>query len=241
MDNFKFLVKDSKPNVVSDNVFHIQWSLISFEHRRLSPFLSVRLAKRLRDGRVTHNSCSRSYNVSEKAGTVAVTVKRTGNLNQYAVVLCRTEQGSATSSSSVGTRPGQQDYVEYAGQVTHASALMMGSTLHHRPGPLPFPAFLHLDSVSPHPPGPVRRARGHQGVHHHRQRRQSVRGGRELPGGAEHARVRPAGGDHPRRRPHQRHRGRAHAAVRQEDVPRQREQRPRPHPHREKRHGRQPR
>lgn len=59
--------------------------------------------------------------MSEKAGTVAVTVKRTGNLNQYAVVLCRTEQGSATSSSSVGTRPGQQDYVEYAGQVTHTS------------------------------------------------------------------------------------------------------------------------
>ncbi|KAG7490496.1 extracellular matrix FRAS1 [Solea senegalensis] len=91
MDTFKFLVKDSKPNVVRDNVFHIQWSLISFEHK--------------------------SYNVSEKAGTVAVTVKRTGNLNQYAVVLCRTEQGSATSSSSVGSRPGQQDYVEYAGQV----------------------------------------------------------------------------------------------------------------------------
>ncbi|KAG7214448.1 hypothetical protein INR49_026879 [Caranx melampygus] len=49
--------------------------------------------------------------------TVAVTVKRTGNLNQYAIVLCRTEQGSATSTSSVGSRPGQQDYVEYAGQV----------------------------------------------------------------------------------------------------------------------------
>ncbi|XP_056274598.1 extracellular matrix protein FRAS1 [Pseudoliparis swirei] len=91
VDNFKFLVKDSKPNVVSDNVFHIQWSLISFEHK--------------------------SYNVSEKAGTVAVTVKRTGNLNQYAIVLCRTEQGVATSTSSVGSRPGQQDYVEYAGQV----------------------------------------------------------------------------------------------------------------------------
>lgn len=91
MDNFKFLVKDSKPNVVSDNVFHIQWSLISFEHK--------------------------SYNVSEKAGTVAVTVKRSGNLNQYAIVLCRTEQASATSSSGVGARPGQQDYVEYAGQV----------------------------------------------------------------------------------------------------------------------------
>ncbi|KAM7391087.1 hypothetical protein PAMP_021803 [Pampus punctatissimus] len=87
MDNFKFLVKDSKPNMVSDNVFHIQWSLISFEHK--------------------------SYNVSEKAGTVSVTVKRTGNLNQYAIVLCRTEQASATSTSSVGSRPGQQDYVQF--------------------------------------------------------------------------------------------------------------------------------
>ncbi|KAG2466459.1 FRAS1 protein, partial [Polypterus senegalus] len=91
MDNFKFLVKDSKPNVVSDNVFHIQWSLISFEHA--------------------------SYNVSEKASTVSVMVKRTGNLNQYAIVLCRTEQGTATSTSSIGSKPGQHDYVEYAGQV----------------------------------------------------------------------------------------------------------------------------
>lgn len=49
-----------------------------------------------------------------------MTVKRTGNLNQYAIVLCRTEQASATSTSSVGPRPGQQDYVEYAGQVTNA-------------------------------------------------------------------------------------------------------------------------
>ncbi|XP_038647741.1 extracellular matrix protein FRAS1 [Scyliorhinus canicula] len=91
MDTFKFLVKDSKPNIVSDNVFHIQWSLISFEYT--------------------------SYNVSEKAGSVSVTVKRTGNLNQYAIVLCRTEQGSATSTSGAGSKLGQQDYVEYAGQV----------------------------------------------------------------------------------------------------------------------------
>ncbi|KAM6954491.1 extracellular matrix organizing protein FRAS1 [Aplochiton taeniatus] len=90
-DSFRFLVKDSLPNVVQDNQFHIQWSLISFTHT--------------------------SYNVSEKAGTVSVTVRRSGNLNQYAIVLCRTEQGSATSTASVGTRPGQQDYVEYAGQV----------------------------------------------------------------------------------------------------------------------------
>ncbi|KAG9480616.1 hypothetical protein GDO78_012204, partial [Eleutherodactylus coqui] len=50
-------------------------------------------------------------------GSISVTVRRTGNLNQYAIVLCRTEQGTATSSSGVGSRPGQQDYVEYAGQV----------------------------------------------------------------------------------------------------------------------------
>ncbi|XP_070468854.1 extracellular matrix organizing protein FRAS1 isoform X1 [Equus przewalskii] len=91
MDSFQFLVKDSKPNVVRDNVFHIQWSLISFKYT--------------------------SYNVSEKAGSVSVTVQRTGNLNQYAIVLCRTKQGTASSSSRVSSQPGQQDYVEYAGQV----------------------------------------------------------------------------------------------------------------------------
>ncbi|KAK7933745.1 hypothetical protein WMY93_004641 [Mugilogobius chulae] len=90
MDTFQFSVRDSKPNTVTDNVFHIQWSLLSFQHS--------------------------SYNVSEKAGTVSVTVKRTGNLNQYAVVLCRTEQDTASSSSS-SNKPGTQDYVEYAGQV----------------------------------------------------------------------------------------------------------------------------
>ncbi|XP_032739045.1 extracellular matrix protein FRAS1 [Lontra canadensis] len=91
MDSFQFLVKDSKPNVVSDNVFHVQWSLISFKYT--------------------------SYNVSETAGSVSVTVQRSGNLNQYAIVLCRTEQGTASSNSRVGSQRGQQDYVEYAGQV----------------------------------------------------------------------------------------------------------------------------
>ncbi|KAL6048030.1 hypothetical protein STEG23_036151, partial [Scotinomys teguina] len=32
MDSFQFRVKDSKPNVVNDNIFHIQWSLISFKY-----------------------------------------------------------------------------------------------------------------------------------------------------------------------------------------------------------------
>ncbi|CAH6883331.1 Fras1 [Phodopus roborovskii] len=90
-DSFQFLVKDSKPNVVSDNIFHIQWSLISFKYT--------------------------SYNISEKAGSVSVTVQRAGNLNQYAIVLCRTKEGTASSSSRVGSHPGQQDYIEYAGQV----------------------------------------------------------------------------------------------------------------------------
>lgn len=34
MDSFQFLVKDSKPNVVRGNVFHIQWSLLSFMYSR---------------------------------------------------------------------------------------------------------------------------------------------------------------------------------------------------------------
>lgn len=70
-------------------------------------------------GRISETtfSCVSSYNVSEKAGSVSVTVQRTGNLNQYAIVLCRTEQGTASSSSRLGSQPGEQDYVEYAGQV----------------------------------------------------------------------------------------------------------------------------
>ncbi|OWK55263.1 Extracellular matrix protein FRAS1 [Lonchura striata] len=89
MDSFQFLVKDGKPNVVSGNVFHIQWSLLSFTHT--------------------------SYKVRESAGSVSVTVRRVGNLNQYSIVLCRTEQG--TAAAGAGSRPGEQDYVEYAGQV----------------------------------------------------------------------------------------------------------------------------
>lgn len=34
VDSFQFLVRDSKPNVVSGNVFHVQWSLLSFTHTR---------------------------------------------------------------------------------------------------------------------------------------------------------------------------------------------------------------
>ncbi|NWY04165.1 FRAS1 protein, partial [Nothoprocta ornata] len=89
MDSFQFLVKDSKPNVVSGNVFHVRWSLISFTHT--------------------------SYNVSESAGSVSIPVRRVGNLHQYAIVLCRTERG--TAASGAGSQPGEQDYVEYAGQV----------------------------------------------------------------------------------------------------------------------------
>ena len=54
--------------------------------------------------------CASSYNVSEKAGSVSVTVQRTGNLNQYAIVLCRTEQGTATSSSGATWSPRKASY-----------------------------------------------------------------------------------------------------------------------------------
>lgn len=46
---------------------------------------------------------------------MSVTIRRVGNLNQYSIVLCRTEQG--TAAAGAGSRPGEQDYVEYAGQV----------------------------------------------------------------------------------------------------------------------------
>lgn len=59
---------------------------------------------------------------------MSVTVRRVGNLNQYAIVLCRTEQGTATSSS--GSRPGEQDYVEYAGQVGQGHGDRGGLTIH---------------------------------------------------------------------------------------------------------------
>lgn len=63
--------------------------------------------------------CARSlssYKVRESVGSVSVTVRRVGNLNQYSIVLCRTEQGTATAGS--GSQPGEQDYMEYAGQVS---------------------------------------------------------------------------------------------------------------------------
>ncbi|XP_036384589.1 extracellular matrix protein FRAS1-like [Megalops cyprinoides] len=88
-DNFTFLVKGSKPAEVTDNTFHIWWSLITFEHS--------------------------SYNVSELAGSVVVTVKRTGSLSHYAMVLCHTEPGSATSD--LGSSPGKLDYTEHYTQV----------------------------------------------------------------------------------------------------------------------------
>lgn len=48
MDSFQFLVKDSKPNVVSNNVFHIQWSLISFKYTRYKFDCAFLLEKSIR-------------------------------------------------------------------------------------------------------------------------------------------------------------------------------------------------
>uniref|UniRef100_UPI00359004A1 extracellular matrix organizing protein FRAS1 isoform X2 n=1 Tax=Myxine glutinosa TaxID=7769 RepID=UPI00359004A1 len=90
-DSFQFLVKDNSQAVVNGNTFYIQWSLISFQ----KPM----------------------YHVNETAGMVSIAIKRTGNLNQYAIILCRTEPGTATSTAGPGSQLGAQDYVEYAGQV----------------------------------------------------------------------------------------------------------------------------
>lgn len=60
---------------------------------------------------------------------MSVTVRRVGNLNQYSIVLCRTEQGTATAGSR--SRPGEQDYMEYAGQVGgHAGKGQTDHTCH---------------------------------------------------------------------------------------------------------------
>ncbi|CAK8671603.1 unnamed protein product [Clavelina lepadiformis] len=92
-DSFMFNVRDSLPNVVTGNTFNIRWSVISFEKS--------------------------NYTVNEESGTIDIPVLRRGNLNQYAIVLCRTEPGTATSSASGSTRStsGQLDYMEHAGQV----------------------------------------------------------------------------------------------------------------------------
>lgn len=174
-----------------------------------------------------------SYNVSEKAGTVAVTVKRTGNLNQYAIVLCRTEQGTATSSSTAGSQPGKHDYVEHAGQVetsTHASIYVpweIHASVKHQLCCVRYKSVLFKESyfIRPRSAGSVWRAWGHQSVYHHHQRWPGVWKYRELYGGVEHARVRSAGSGDPRESEHQWHRGRAHPAVWQKDLPHQREQR----------------
>lgn len=92
---------------------------------------------------------SSSYNVSEKAGSVSVTVQRTGNLNQYAIVLCRTRQG--TASSGISSQAGQQDYVEYAGQVGGRAGLYSSTVSRLQPGlgrgcALSYFSVLHLPS-----------------------------------------------------------------------------------------------
>ncbi|XP_071953706.1 extracellular matrix organizing protein FRAS1-like [Antedon mediterranea] len=88
-DSFIFDLADSMPNIVTGNVFRIQWPILQFEHEQ--------------------------YNVSEKVTTIDLKVKRSGNLNQYAVVLCGTKQ--ATATSLLGAGPGKNDYREYASQI----------------------------------------------------------------------------------------------------------------------------
>lgn len=60
----------------------------------------------------------RPLQVNEEAGTVDITVQRRGNLNEYAIVLCRTEHGTATSSTDGRlSQAGAVDYMEHAAQV----------------------------------------------------------------------------------------------------------------------------
>ncbi|XP_069157214.1 extracellular matrix organizing protein FRAS1 [Procambarus clarkii] len=72
-DEFTFEVTDSKPNIVSGNVFHIQWAWLIMAQRE--------------------------YNVTETDGAVKVFVRRTGNLKQHSSVTCVTHGGSAKGKS----------------------------------------------------------------------------------------------------------------------------------------------
>ncbi|KAL5018413.1 hypothetical protein ScPMuIL_004135 [Solemya velum] len=87
-DSFVFDILDSKPHRVNDNIFHIIWSVISFEKP--------------------------SLNITETAGVIQIPVIRRGNLKQYSIVHCGTRSGTATSDPG---RPGTLDYVQHTGQV----------------------------------------------------------------------------------------------------------------------------
>jgi len=55
-DNFTFDLMDSKPNVVSGNVMHIQWSFITFARPQ--------------------------FNITETSGVIRIPIKRYGYLKQ---------------------------------------------------------------------------------------------------------------------------------------------------------------
>lgn len=82
-DHFTFEVTDSKPNTVTGNAFHIQWSWFVVAQRE--------------------------YNVTESDGEAKVLVKRTGNLKQPSVVTCATHTGSASGGKG---RARGEDFTE---------------------------------------------------------------------------------------------------------------------------------
>ncbi|KAG1714495.1 Extracellular matrix protein FRAS1 [Nymphon striatum] len=88
-DSFVFDVMDSKPNIIRDNVFHIEWSFISF--------------------------ATKFHYVNETGKYIRLKVKKIGNLKQYSVVVCKTKSGSARSVK--GGKYEQPDYLSYTSQI----------------------------------------------------------------------------------------------------------------------------
>ncbi|XP_013794564.2 extracellular matrix protein FRAS1-like [Limulus polyphemus] len=88
-DKFVFNVEDAKPNIISENVFHVRWARISFSKQ--------------------------TYNISESSRMVQLKVKRSGNLKQYSIVQCATRDGTANFNSN--HHSSTQDFVPYSGQV----------------------------------------------------------------------------------------------------------------------------
>ncbi|XP_064121126.1 extracellular matrix organizing protein FRAS1-like isoform X1 [Macrobrachium nipponense] len=71
-DHFTFDVSDSKPNIVTGNIFHVQWAWFAMESRELD--------------------------INESSGMAKIKIKRMGNLKQPSSVTCVSRGGSAEGS-----------------------------------------------------------------------------------------------------------------------------------------------
>lgn len=89
-DHFVFDLRNRRSNTVPYNIFHISWSVVSFEQP--------------------------VFNISETAHLVRIPLVRSGNLKQHSIVTCVTRPGSATSMQSA-SHQGTYDFVQHSSQI----------------------------------------------------------------------------------------------------------------------------